>query len=68
MKVVVTLKNEKELKLNKSILESIRKILNRDIVIRYSKSVASGKKKLSSLAGLCSMGGDSVKDSDEYYE
>ena len=68
MKVTVTVKNKQEIEVNKDKLESIRKIVNGDIEIKYSHVKKSETKPLSSLSGLISIGGNSVKDSNKLYE
>jgi len=54
MKVIVSVKNRDE-------LEKIKKIINKDIEIRYADK-NEGKIRLSSLSGIVLIGGDSIKE------
>ncbi len=67
MKVIVSVKNSRELEKNKDKLEKIKKIINKDIEIRYAdKKEEEGR--LSSLSGIVSIGGDSIKETVGLYE
>ncbi len=68
MKITITAVNENELKLNKDKLESVKKLFQGNVKIVLEKEIKYKKTKLSSLSGLISMGGDSIKDSDGLYE
>jgi len=68
MKVIVSVSSKKEENNNRDKLEVIKKIVNGNIEIVYSKEKETRPKKLSSLSGLISVGGDSVMDSDTIYE
>jgi len=68
MKVIVSVSSKKEENNNRDKLEAIKKIVNGNIEIVYSKEKEIKPKKLSSLSGLISVGGDSVMDSDTIYE
>ncbi len=68
MKVIITMKNKHEFDANKDKLESIKKIVNGNVEIKYSRINKTESKNLSSLSGLISIGGNSVKDSDKLYE
>ncbi len=67
MKVIVSVKNRNELEKNKDKLEKIKKIINKDIEIRYADK-NEGKIRLSALSGIVSIGGDSIKDSESLHE
>jgi hypothetical protein len=68
MKVTITVKDKHEIELNKDKLDSIKKILHGNIEIVYSRVKKAESKKISSLSGLISIGGNSVKDSEKLYE
>jgi hypothetical protein len=68
MKVTITVKDKHDIEVNKDKLESIRKIVNGNIEIKYSRVRKSEAENLSSLSGIISIGGDSVKDSEKLYE
>jgi len=53
----------KEIKIN---LEKIKKIINKDIEIRYVDKKEEAR--LSSLSGIVSIGGDSIKETESFYE
>lgn len=67
MKVIVSVKNSSELEKNRDKLEKIKKIINKDIEIRYADKKEE-KIRLSSLSGIVSIGGDSIKDIESLYE
>ncbi len=66
MKVIVPVKNSIELERNKDKLEKIKKIINKDIEIRYADKKEEAR--LSSLSGIVSIGGDSIKETESFYE
>jgi len=68
MKVTITASNKSELELNREKLESVKKLFHGNVKIVLEKDVKNKKVKLSSLSGLVSIGGDSIKDSDGIYE
>jgi len=68
VKVTITVKDKHEIELNKDKLDSIKKILHGNIEIVYSRVKKAESKKISSLSGLISIGGNSVKDSEKLYE
>ncbi len=68
MKVTITASNKNELELNKEKLESVKKLFKGNVTILLEKEQKQKKVKLSSLSGLISIGGDSIKDSDGIYE
>lgn len=69
MKVTITVKNKHEIEVNKDKLETIKKLVNGNMEIKYSPAKKSEfKKNLSALSGLISIGGNSVKDSEKLYD
>lgn len=68
MKVTITVKNKREIEVNKDKLETIKKLVNGNLEIKYSPAKKSEFKKLSALSGLISIGGNSVKDSEKIYD
>jgi len=64
MKVIITASNINELELNREKLESVKKLFKGNVTVLLEKEGKSKKIKLSSLSGLVSIGGDSIKDSD----
>ncbi len=68
MRVTITVKNKNEIEANREKLESIKKIVNGNVEIKYSRERKTESKNISSLSGLISIGGDSVKDSEKLYE
>jgi len=68
VKVTITVKDKHEIELNKDKLDSIKKILHGNIEIVYSRVKKAESKKISSLSGIISIGGNSVKDSEKLYE
>ncbi len=68
MKVTITASNKSELELNREKLESVKKLFKGNVTVFLEKEGKSKKVKLSSLSGLVSIGGDSIKDSDVIYE
>lgn len=67
MKVTVTVKNLSEFEKNKDKVEKIKKIINKDVEVRYLNK-KSDNPGLSFLSGIVSIGGDSVKDTESLYE
>ena len=65
MKVTITVKNKREIEMNKDKLETIKKLVNGNMKIKYSPAKKSEIKNLSALSGLISIGGNSVKDSEK---
>ena len=67
MKIIIEAENKEELNRNMANLNRIKRLLN-NIEIEYHYSTNNNTNKLSGLSGLVSLGGDSIKDSETYYE
>ena len=67
MKVIVTVENSSEFEKNIDKVEKIKKIINKDVEVRYL-NMRTDKARLSSLSGIVSIGGDSLKDTESLYE
>ena len=67
MKIIVEAETKEDIEKNKKKLNYIRKLFPSTIEIIYHYPEQKTAMKLSDLAGLVSLGGDSIKDTEHIY-